>query len=64
MEHPGAELPPDVAALAELFAEKIGAGAGLWRLELVVEDGRIRKWARREEGGRPDLARFDRKEAD
>jgi hypothetical protein len=54
----GAELPPDVAALAELIAEKIGAGAGRWRLEFFLENGRVRNWARREEGGRDDLGRF------
>lgn len=64
VDHPGSELPPDVAALAELFAEKVGAGAGRWRLELFLEDGRVRKWSRAEEGGRQDLARFDEEKAD
>jgi hypothetical protein len=59
----GSQLPPDVAALGELFAERIGAGSGRWRLELFLENGRIRKWLRQEEGGRTELARFD-EEAD
>jgi hypothetical protein len=60
----GATLPPDAAALAELLAEKVGAGAGTWRLELFIENGRVRKWSRQEEGGRQDLARFDAEKAD
>lgn len=60
----GATLPPDAAALAEMLAEKVGAGSGRWRLEFFIEDGRVRKWSRQEEGGRQDLARFDRETAD
>ena len=61
---PASELPPDAAALADLFAEKVDAAAGHWRIELYLEDGRLRKWSRQEEGGRQDLSRFDREKAD
>jgi hypothetical protein len=58
-EQPGAALPPDVAALAELLLERLDAATGNWRVELFGSDGRLRKFARQEEGGRDALARFD-----
>lgn len=58
-EQPGGTLPPDVAALAELLLERLDAATGDWRVELFATDGRIRRFARQEEGGRDSLARFD-----
>lgn len=58
-EQPGAALPPATAALAELLLERLDAATGSWRVELFGTDGRLRKFARQEEGGRDTLARFD-----
>ena len=55
-------LPPDVAALAEMFLERVDAATGTWRVELFATDGRLRKFTRQEEGGRDTLARFDNEE--
>jgi hypothetical protein len=59
-EQPGAALPPDVAAIAELLLERLDAATGNWRVELFATDGRLRKFARQEEGGRDTLTRFNK----
>lgn len=61
---PGSVLPPAVAALLELAAERMGLGKGdPGGLELLFgPDGRLRKWRRLEEGGRDRLTRFDDQE--
>lgn len=61
-EQLGAALPPDVVALAELLLERLDAASGTWRVELFATDGRLRKFARQEEGGRDTLARFNQEE--
>lgn len=57
-------LPPDVAAMLELAAHRMGFGKGLdGGLELRFSpDGTIRKWTRLDEGGRDKLARFNEDE--
>lgn len=62
MEPSVAELPRDVIALVEAAAYRLGVRHGKWRVELFLEDGRIRKWTRQEEGGRDDLRRLELRE--
>lgn len=57
-ERDGSTLPPDVAALAEMLLERLDAATGNWRVELFATDGRVRRFARQQEGGRDQLARF------
>jgi len=58
---PGAVLPPGIAALLELAAERMGLGKGdPGGLELSFgPDGTLRKWRRFEEGGRDRLGSHD-----
>ena len=58
---PGAALPPGIAALLELAAERMGLGKGdPGGLELSFgPDGTLRKWRRFEEGGRDRLVSPD-----
>lgn len=62
MELRGDEIPPEVAAVLEEAAYALGVRHGRWTIELFLQDGRIRKWRREEEGGRDDLRRFERRE--
>jgi hypothetical protein len=55
----GERLPLDTRSLLEFAAERLGAGAGRWRLELDVVDGRVGRISRREFVGGLALERFD-----
>lgn len=58
MSGDASELPPDLRALIELLAERMGAGAGMWHLRFRVDSGHLRKWWLETEGGAPDLDRL------
>jgi hypothetical protein len=55
----GAEIPDDVVAAVEELFLRLEAFAGDWWLTFFASDGRLRKFERREEGGRDALARFN-----
>lgn len=59
-DRPATALPAGVAALLEIAVERLDAAVGTREVWLRVEDGRVRKYRIVEEGGREELARFDR----
>jgi hypothetical protein len=58
---PSTSLPPLVREQLETVAVRMDMGVGPWRLEVEFEDGRVRRWFRREGPlGALALVRFDR----
>lgn len=55
-----AALPPDLRSLIEQVFERLGAGAGRWRLELDAENGRFRGGKRTQTMTAQTLHQFER----